>query len=515
MVNTVKTNIAEEPDYNGLVDYIINEEGFLESPTDIGDGKITLGSGLTDPRWHALYRKKGNKWSEEDNRMAVEEEVRMREKWLADTFPNWELLPRDSQEALIAYKYNYNFTPTNSPKMYEAARNKDFVGIGNQINATSKDPKFKKGLETRRAKDRSYYFSGFSDNSDTEPTTGFFPQINHIETPDAIRHITPVIRPSQRGDVKKAMQDKVDYHNFMNNISIQNNPQPVYNPPIKFDNGGNLTLPKIWNDLSMAEKADMMKVAILNGITTLPEIRDRYNEFAKGGYAPSENIKRKIEKYEGKAMTGAIDPLSGKWAKNNSFESEARGFYNALPEDIREQVLSNPELADSLYSYSYNVGAGNFKKRVVPALRKYYQGEGSVADIEKSMWASGDSKLRGLQRRRADERAGVRRALNGESYFPIYAEDNSDSTPIFIPSNPKAFFSPLATYDIPTAIVSSVEEPLVQAADDYAYSKEVLDRQERMEKLNNFNMLMSMMNPIQSDNSLIGAINMLKGNSGI
>ena len=38
-----------------------------------------------------------------------------------------------------------------------------------------------------------------------------------------------------------------------------------------------------WDSLSQKEKAEMMKVAIANGITTLPEIKQAYNKFAKGG----------------------------------------------------------------------------------------------------------------------------------------------------------------------------------------------------------------------------------------
>ncbi len=38
-----------------------------------------------------------------------------------------------------------------------------------------------------------------------------------------------------------------------------------------------------WNKLSQKEKAEMIRVAIANGITTLPEIKQAYNEFAKGG----------------------------------------------------------------------------------------------------------------------------------------------------------------------------------------------------------------------------------------
>lgn len=38
-----------------------------------------------------------------------------------------------------------------------------------------------------------------------------------------------------------------------------------------------------WDNLSVKEKADIMKVAISNGITNLSDIKQRYNEFAEGG----------------------------------------------------------------------------------------------------------------------------------------------------------------------------------------------------------------------------------------
>ena len=40
---------------------------------------------------------------------------------------------------------------------------------------------------------------------------------------------------------------------------------------------------KNWNELSIRDKNDIIKVAVQNGITILPEIRERYNEFAEGG----------------------------------------------------------------------------------------------------------------------------------------------------------------------------------------------------------------------------------------
>ena len=40
---------------------------------------------------------------------------------------------------------------------------------------------------------------------------------------------------------------------------------------------------KTWNDLTLKEKSEMMKVAIANGYTNLHDIKQKYNEFAEGG----------------------------------------------------------------------------------------------------------------------------------------------------------------------------------------------------------------------------------------
>lgn len=130
-------------------------------------------------------------------------------------------------------------------------------------------------------------------------------------------------------------------------------------------------------------------------------------------YIPSSVIKKRIADMEGNAMNGTtIDPLSKKYApKNNSFEEEARLFYSKLPEDIRDKILSNQTLADNLYSYSYNVGSGNFAKRVVPALEAYYNGTGNAQSILDSMYGGGDSKLNGLSSRRKIEKQEVLKSL--------------------------------------------------------------------------------------------------------
>lgn len=144
---------------NDLIDRVIQEEGFLAKPTNIGDGKITLGSGLTASKWHKLYNQKGE-WTEEDNQKAVAEELEARRKWAEKDVPNWDKLPQDSQNALLSYKYNFDFNRKNSPKLYKALSEEDYEEAARQINATSKNPKFKKGLQARRQREQEWFLKG-------------------------------------------------------------------------------------------------------------------------------------------------------------------------------------------------------------------------------------------------------------------------------------------------------------------------------------------------------------------
>lgn len=69
-------------------------------------------------------------------------------------------------------------------------------------------------------------------------------------------------------------------------------------PALKSD-GGQIEKRKLWDDLSIAEKSEIMKVAIQNGITSLKDIRSKYNEFAEGGpkekdKSLSDNIKERL-----------------------------------------------------------------------------------------------------------------------------------------------------------------------------------------------------------------------------
>ena len=148
----------------------------------------------------------------------------------------------------------------------------------------------------------------------------------------------------------------------------------------------------MWKDLSMSERAAFIKLGVDNGVYDMNEIRDSYNKYKDGGYKPSSSIRKRISNWEGSSMK-----------TNRSFEDEARDFNAALPKGATSR-LSQTQL-DGLYSYSYNVGVGNFKKRVNPVLTRYLAGQATIQDVQRSMWASKDNQLRGLAKRRNAERA--------------------------------------------------------------------------------------------------------------
>ena len=207
--------------------------------------------------------------------------------------------------------------------------------------------------------------------------------------------------------------------------------------------------PEQWDDLSLAEKNAFIANAVKNGITSMEDIRKAYDELAQGNindYALQDNINEEISPYNddgssidqdsanvflkggykpSRYIKNFISHMEGSSMKTNrSFDAEARDFWDAIPQDIRKKITQ--QQADALYSYSYNVGAGNFKKRVIPALQNYFNGTGSIDKVQRSMWASKDSQLRGLANRRAQERA-----MFAGSEVPVYYgnEYNNAHTP--------------------------------------------------------------------------------------
>ena len=98
-----------------------------------------------------------------------------------------------------------------------------------------------------------------------------------------------------------------------------------------------------WDELSMAEKAEMMKVAVRQGITNLSDIKQRYNEFAEGGSKEEEeevntnsysvgNLVNALyqnnpkEKYLGEPEHHYDFTQSEEWANAHGYYPDARGY---------------------------------------------------------------------------------------------------------------------------------------------------------------------------------------------
>lgn len=83
----------------------------------------------------------------------------------------------------------------------------------------------------------------------------------------------------------------------------------------------------MWEDLSLKEKAEMMRIGIQNGISDLNHIKEAYNEYSKGGYA---KWKRQIYKHKG------IDV-------DNDKTYDYEGFYKAHPNEAWGMLKEDPE----------------------------------------------------------------------------------------------------------------------------------------------------------------------------
>lgn len=199
------------------------------------------------------------------------------------------------------------------------------------------------------------------------------------------------------------------------------------------------------------------------------------NKYAGGGYKPSSRIKKQITKWEGSTMK-----------VNRSFEDEARDFNYSLPKGATSK-LSQSQL-DGLYSYSYNVGAGRFRQRVKPVLTKYLNGEATIQDVQKSMWASKDSQLRGLAKRR-----NVERSMFGGNYqSPL--RDNL-VTQNLIQSLP-------SVYDYKPPIIPQIEytpDPSIidNLTEEYTGIPEIMDRPVEVNPADNFLKVYNLLNNIR------------------
>lgn len=153
------------------------------------------------------------------------------------------------------------------------------------------------------------------------------------------------------------------------------------------------------------------------------------NLFADGGkkatrYRSSSNIRKQISTWEGSTMR-----------TNVPFDRMDTMFNQVLPEGALEKL--SQEQLDGLYSFAYNVGTGIFKTRTAPTLSKYLAGQATLQDVQNTMWAAKDSKLRGLANRRKKERSMLGAYVPVQEAIPMTTPlDITPAVQPIIESNP-------------------------------------------------------------------------------
>ena len=282
--------------------------------------------------------------------------------------------------------------------------------------------------------------------------------------------------------------------------------------------GGSLNQAKPWNNLSIKEKADIMKVAIQNGITTLPEIKAKYNEFAEGG-----NLFSGTENHSSLMHQGHVYDVLPRMLKNAGLDVRVTSGYrkagaagkagskswhtrhgavDIVPQgkttfsDIEDALYNNPEISSYMLANGFGLIDESGRTEESKATMRKTGATGAHFHIGK------DSAY---AKRYAD-----RMAKNVPQIIPESPSIQTYDAPAFMPSNPQTFFNPFV-YQAPQ-IEPEMEQPLVEAALNNAYTPEQLEREQRMNNLNTLSMVLGMTSPQGSDNSFVNTLGMLAGN---
>lgn len=136
-------------------------------------------------------------------------------------------------------------------------------------------------------------------------------------------------------DYPNATPEELDnYANIYYNRGITGGRNYINNgngsTPYTMAEGGPLQIHKTWDDLSLTEKAAMMKVAVRNGITSLNEIKAHYNEFAEGGDTVEEWIDAIYQNNPKEEFLGEPEhhydfTQPEEWADAHGYYPDARG----------------------------------------------------------------------------------------------------------------------------------------------------------------------------------------------
>jgi len=484
---------------------------------------------------------------------SFEEEARLFEskipKELQDTILNNQSL----SDNLFSYSYNVgsgNFEKRVVPALEHYYNN--IFGRAKEVTDSmyGNGDSVLSGLAKRRVTEKKGVYDNLPRIIGTSPAQA-------LEYQDVIKTYRPAITPSNTVmDAKKAMQNKVDFHNFMDSISIQNNLPPAYTPKSNIHlEGGFMYEPRdVWEALSMPEKAEMMKVAVRNGITNLQDIRQKYNEFAEGGNIYKEGGKKKsssanpsaqramryfmdkgLTDYQAAGLVGNLMRESGMNPQALNKGSKAYGLAQWL--GPRKKALfarygNNPSLENQLdfiwseLNSTHRNGLRHLRssKSAEEAARNamgYYEfsagPEAAIANMRKYGQDGEGSMRKGISFASSLMRQPVP-AYNSRQNEAAQLSLQESTIPsegfIYTPLNPQVFGiadTPSYTINVPDQTLAS--EPQVEESSVSLYSPEELDRQERIDRLSAFNNVLRMTSPQGSGNVFLNAIGMLTGNA--
>ena len=145
---------------------------------------------------------------------------------------------------------------------------------------------------------------------------------------------------------------------------------------IQFIDSNMFTPKDSWDLLSMAEKSEMMKVAVRNGITNLSDIRQKYNEFAEGGdtkknlypiggLIPGINLPTVIKGATNEVRQRLYDNVTP-FGYNNPVERISSAIFLNKPSD-KQEYAGNRDILDDLWG-TY-LGIPKDKRHYDPVLK--------------------------------------------------------------------------------------------------------------------------------------------------
>lgn len=221
-----------------------------------------------------------------------------------------------------------------------------------------------------------------------------------------------------------------------------------------------------WNDLSIRERADLIRMYMDGGVMSVSQMKEHYNSFDKGGYKPSQSIKDYIKKTEAFRSNWYLDGngvptvgygFTGKYYKekypdgmtkeqaDKEFDRVLDKFAGMVKTHTPNYDSLSQNQKDALLSYMYNVGPENYTKKS-PKFQQALRDKDWSAAAQHMDIGYNDKKNPGLRKRRDYERSLFLNSASSSSpyssaSFPNYYEETKNNVAQFS-LDPAAYSTP-------------------------------------------------------------------------